>query len=88
MSIRDLPLYFLTLSLLGVAVYLRSPLVAIAIVALWGVHASEAVFTRKNRDADITEMLATMASHKAKMDMLTRDIGNVAERAKTILGDF
>ena len=44
--------------------------------------------TRKNRDADIIEMLDTMASHKAKMDALTRDITNVSERARTILGDF
>ncbi len=80
-------LYILTAALLAVSVYLRSPLIAVSIVALWGVHASEAVFTRKNRDADITEMLATMASHKAKMDMLTKDITNVAERAKVILGD-
>ena len=84
---ENVPLYFLTIALLAVAVYLRSPMTAIAIVALWGVRAAESVFTRKNRDADITEMLATMASHKAKMDMLTRDITNVAERAKVILGE-
>ena len=84
---KEIPLYLLTIAMLAVAVYLRSPMTAIAIVGLWAVCASEAVFTRKNRDADITEMLATMASHKAKMDMLTRDITNVAERAKTILGE-
>jgi hypothetical protein len=87
MSLRDLPLYLLTTSLLGVAVYLKSPIIAVSIVALWGVHASEAVFTRKNRDADIIEMQSVMAQHKAKMDMLTKDITNVAERAKVILGD-
>jgi uncharacterized protein YoxC len=80
-------LYLLTMALLGTAVYLKSPVIAVAIVALWAVHASEAVFTRKNRDADITEMQATLAAHKAKMDTLTKDITNVAERAKTILGD-
>jgi hypothetical protein len=84
---ENIPLYLLTIAMLAVAVYLRSPMTAIAIVGLWAVRASEAVFTRKNRDADINEMLATMASHKAKMDMLTRDITNVAERAKTILGE-
>jgi hypothetical protein len=87
MSLRDLPLYLLTIALLGTAVYLKSPLIAVAIVALWGVHASEAVCTRKNRDADIAELMDTMRSHKAKMDALTKDITNVAERAKTILGD-
>lgn len=77
----------LTAALLAVAVYLQSPMTAIAIVGLWAVRAAEAVFTRKNRDADINEMLATMASHKAKMDALTRDITNVSERARTILGE-
>lgn len=84
---RELPLYFLTIALLAVAVYLQSPITAVAIVGLWGIRTAEAVFTRKNRDADITEMQATMASHKAKMDSLTKDITNVAERARTILGE-
>jgi hypothetical protein len=87
MSLKELPLYLLTMALLGTAVYLKSPVIAVAIVALWAVHASETVFTRKNRDADITEMQAVLAAHKAKMDTLTKDITNVAERAKTILGD-
>lgn len=84
---ENIPMYLLTAALLSVAVYLRSPLTAMSIVALWGIHASEAVFTRKNRDADILEMQAVIAQHKAKMDALTKDITNVAERAKTILGD-
>ena len=84
---QNIPLYLLTTALLAVAVYLQSSIIAVAIVALWGVNASEAIFTRKNRDADIIDMLATMAQHKAKMEMLTKDITNVAERAKVILGD-
>lgn len=80
-------MYLLTIALLGVAVYLRSPLVAVMTVGLWGVYAAEAVFTRKHRDADILEMQETIASHKAKMDSLTRDITNVSERARTILGE-
>ena len=73
--------------MLAVAVYLQSPMTAIAIVGLWAVHAAESVFTRKNRDADITEMMDTLKSHKAQMSMLTKDITNVAERARTILGE-
>ncbi len=87
MNLKDIPLYLLTAALLAVAVYLKSPIIAVAIVALWGVHASEAVFTRKNRDADIAEMQATLASHKALMLGLRTDITNVAERARTILGE-
>ena len=87
MSYNDIPMYLLTIAMLAVAVYLRSPMTAIAIVGLWAVRASESVFTRKNRDADIAEMLSTLAAHKAQMAALTRDITNVAERARTILGE-
>ena len=87
MNLRELPLYLLTTALLAEAVYLRSPVIAVSAVVLWGVRVCEAVFTRKNRDADIVEMMETLKAHKIKMDHLTKDITNVAERAKTILGD-
>lgn len=86
--LRNIPLYILTVALLGVAIYLHSSLIAVSVVALWGVSAAEGIFTRKNKDADITEIQATLASHKSKMDLLTKDITNVAERAKTILGEI
>ena len=83
----SIALYTLTAALLAVAVYLKSPVIAVSVVALWAVHASETIFTRKNRDSDIAEIMATLASHKAQMSTLTRDITNVAERARTILGE-
>ena len=86
---RDhIALYLLTVALLGEAAYLHSPVIAVSAVVLWGVQAAQTVFTRKNRDEDIAEMMNTLKLHKTKMDMLTRDIGNVSERAKTILGEF
>jgi hypothetical protein len=86
---RDyIALYLLTIALLGEAIYLRSPLIAVSAVVLWGVQVAQTVITRKNRDEDIVDMMNTLKLHKTKMDMLTRDIGNVSERAKTILGDF
>ena len=87
MSYNDIPMYILTLCLLAVSIYLHSPMTAIAIVGLWAVKASETVFTRKNRDADIAEIMATMASHKATMATLTQDITNVSKRAQVILGE-
>ena len=84
---KNIPMYILTVALLAVSVYLRSPLTAIMTVGLWGVSAAESVFTRKNRDADIAEMMDTLKSHKAQMALLTKDITNVAERARTILGE-
>jgi hypothetical protein len=84
---ENLPLYLLTTAMLAMAAYLHSPMTAIAIVGLWAVKASEAILTRKNRDADIAEMMATMASHKAQMSILTQDITNVSKRAQVILGE-
>ena len=84
---QDIPLYVLTVALLAVAVYLRSPMTAIAIVGLWAVRASEAVLTRKNRDADIAEIMSVIAAHKAQMSILTQDITNVSKRAQVILGE-
>lgn len=80
-------LYLLTIALLGEAAYLHSPVIAVSAVVLWGVQAAQTVLTRKNRDEDIAEMQAVLAKHKIKMDLLTKDITNVAERAKVILGD-
>lgn len=84
---QDIPMYLLTCAILGMAVYLRSPMICVSIIALWGINAAQNIMTRKNRDEDISAMMATMASHKAKMDALTRDITNVSERARTILGE-
>jgi hypothetical protein len=87
MNLNDIPLYLLTLAILGMAVYLKSPIVCISVIAPWGINAAQNVMTRKNRDADIAELYRTLESHKAKMDALTRDITNVSERARTILGE-
>lgn len=83
----EIPLYLLTMALLAVSVYLKSPVIAVSIVALWGVKASEIVLSRKNRDEDITELMSTIAAHKNRMASLERDVVNVAERARTILGE-
>ena len=84
---ENIPLYILTVALLAMTIYLKSAMVCVSIIALWGINGAQTVMTRKNRDADIADMLATMASHKAKMDALTRDITNVSERARVILGE-
>lgn len=83
----NIPLYLLTVCLLAAAIYLRSPMIAISIVALWGVRAGEDVLTRKNKDSDIEELQTLIASHKVKIASLEHNIGNVAERARVILGE-
>jgi len=85
--LKDIPLYVLTIAMLAMGAYLRSPMICVAIVALWGTNAAQSVMTRKNRDADIADIVATIAAHKAQMAALTRDITNVADRARHILGE-
>ncbi len=84
---ENVPMYLLTVALLAVAVYLRSPMTAVVTVGLWAIRSAESVLARKNRDADIAEMMDMLKSHKAQMSLLTKDITNVAERARTILGE-
>jgi len=87
MNKNDIPLYFLTVSLLAMTVYLKSPLVCVSIIALWAVNAAQTTLTRKNRDADIAEIMSIIAAHKAQMSILTQDITNVSKRAQVILGE-
>jgi hypothetical protein len=84
---ENIPMYILTAALLAIAVYLRSPIVCIGIVTLWGLTAAQTIMTRKNRDADIAEIMSVMAAHKAQMSTLTQDITNVSKRAQVILGE-
>lgn len=84
---KNIPLYVLTAALLGIAVYLRSPMTAMSIVALWAVAAAEIILTKNNREADIAAIMETLKQHKSQMSLLTKDITNVAERARTILGE-
>ncbi len=83
----SIALYLLAVALLGEAVYLHSPLTAVSVVVLWGAQIAQTVLTRKNRDADIAEILSVIAAHKAQMSILTQDITNVSKRAQVILGE-
>lgn len=85
--LKNIPLYVLTVALLGVVAYLHSAPVAMSIIVLWGVQAAESVLTRKNRDADIVEIQAALAAAKSKLSSLEMHVVNVAERAKVILGE-
>jgi hypothetical protein len=84
---NEIPLYLLTIALLGEAAYLRSPIIAVSAVVLWGVQAAQVVLSRKNRDADIAEIMSVISAHKAQMSILTQDITNVSKRAQVILGE-
>ncbi len=83
LSSKDL----LIIALLGIGTYLKSPLTVISCVVLCGLTAAEAVLTHKNKDAEIVSLIHRMEAIEKKNDLLTTDITNVAQRAKTILGE-
>ena len=84
---QDIPLYLLTVALLGAAIYLRSPMVCASLIPLWGINAAQIVMTRRNKDVDITAIQELLAAQSKKIDSLSHDIRNVQERARVILGE-
>lgn len=84
---KNVPVYVLTSSLLSIGAYLHSSIIVCMTVVLWGLSYAESVLTRTNKDADITALVARMEKLEKDHKGLTQDITNVAERAKTILGE-
>lgn len=81
------PQHILTAALLALGAYLHSPMVVISSVALWGLGSAETVLNQKKRDADIGGMILRMEKIEKSHSDLRQDISNVADRAKTILGE-
>lgn len=77
----------LAVALLVLAAYLHSPLVALAVVLLTGVVAAERVFAKSTKDAAITDLVTKYEAYDKKLKELEMHVVNVAERAKTILGE-
>jgi hypothetical protein len=84
---KKLDIYIAGVLLLLVSIYLKSPIVAMGSVLLWGVAVAETVMTRANRDKEILGLLERMAKIEKEHKVLSMDVTNVAERAKTILGE-
>jgi hypothetical protein len=84
---KKLDIYIAGALLLGVGILLKSPTVAVSSVVLWGLSSAEASLLSKNRDADIVALVTRAESYEKKLKELTQDVTNVAERAKTILGE-
>ena len=84
---KRLDIYIASAALLGVGVYLKSSIVCIAGVVLWGIAVAEEVFTKASKDAEIVSLVARAEAYEKKLKILEHDLMNVAERAKTILGE-
>lgn len=84
---NKIALYVLTGCLLALGAFLRSPSVAISAVILWGFSSLEMVFAKAERSKDIDALIARADAYEKKHKLLEMDIRNVADRAKTILGE-
>ncbi len=84
---KRLDIYIAGGLLLLVSVYLKSSVVAVSAVMLWGVAVAESVLSKANRDAEITELILRMEKVEKEHKNLSLEITNVSERAKVILGE-
>lgn len=84
---NKIALYIFTACLLVIGTYLHSPVAVISAVILWGISVAESVVNRKNRDNEIAGLILRMEKVEQTNRLLTMDVQNVAERAKTILGE-
>jgi len=80
--------YILTAALLGLGAYLHSPMVVACSVVLWGLDITETVLNQKKKDAEISGLILRMEKLEKRNSELQNDITNVAERAKTVLGEI
>jgi hypothetical protein len=87
-GLSKMPLYILLAAIIGLSIYLKSAIVAVAVVALWGLSVADRVLNQKNKDAEILGLIERMNKIEKEHKTLSLDIGNVAERAKTILGEI
>jgi hypothetical protein len=84
---NKIALYSFTTSLLAIGTYLHSPVAVISAVALWGLAVAETVLNQHNKDKEIVNLLSRMEKLEKEHKSLSMDITNVAERAKTVLGE-
>jgi hypothetical protein len=91
MNYKTIALYTLTGSLLLLAAYLKSSSVCFAAVMVFctleGITVAENVFTKAAKDAEIVSLVARAEAYEKKLKYLELEITNVAERAKTVLGE-
>lgn len=73
--------------LVAEAIYLRSPIVAVMPVVLYAVYAAEIVYGKFKKDKDVEELQTKMTAFEKRLELISMDVNNVAERAQTILGE-
>lgn len=78
---------FLTVALVVLGAYLKSPVVCASAVVLFGLQYAYMVLASKSKDGEIAALTARLEGYEKRFKVLEADVINVAERAKNVLGE-
>lgn len=73
--------------LTAVAVYLKSPSMLVMPVLVYALGVAESVLSKASKDAEVVMLVNRAEAYEKRLRILEQDVVNVAERAKTILGE-
>lgn len=71
----------------SIAVYLKSPYMLVAPVLVYALGVVETLMSKATKDAEIISLVSRAEAYEKRLKVLEQDVVNVAERAKTILGE-
>lgn len=74
-------------ALVALGAYLKSPVVCVSAVVLFGLQYAYTVLASKGKDAEVMALVARADKYEKRLGVLEADVTNVAERAKNLLGE-
>ncbi len=77
----------LAVALVGLGAYLKSPVVCVSAVVLFGLQYAYAVCASKGKDAEVMGLVTRAEAYEKRLKVIEAEVVNVAERAKNLLGD-
>ncbi len=84
---KKLDIYIASVAFLVAGIYVGAASVCLGGLVVWALSVAETTLNQKNRDAEIVRLLERMEKIEKEHKSLSMDITNVAERAKTVLGE-
>lgn len=74
-------------ALIALGAYLKSPVVCLSVVVLFGLQYAYTVLASKGKDAEVMDLVTRLDGYEKRFKVLEADVVNVAERAKNVLGE-
>jgi hypothetical protein len=94
MDYNKIAAYTLSVALLGLSIYLHSPLVAIASVALFAFHYAHEVLLKVQENKDVADLKALIHQinqlrtiDNARLDQVEKDLATALVRVRETLGE-